>query len=140
MAEGSDNQRWREEPRDRSLRASDGDREAAAELLRAEHLDGRIDDSELEDRLERCLSARTYAELDELVADLPRPPTAERRRPRYAGPPRLAFLLIPLFVAAVVLSHGHALFLLVPLAFFLFLRTALFGGRWGCFGPGYGAR
>ena len=97
---------------------------------------GRIDESELEERLERCLGARTYAELDQLVADLPRPerPRVTRSRYRRSAPPRLAFLLVPLVLAAVVLSHGHALWLLFPLAFFLFVRPALFGGRWGCFG------
>jgi hypothetical protein len=136
MAESRTDQRWREEPSDRSLRASDDDRERVAELLRAEHLAGRIDDAELEERLERCLAARTYADLDQLVADLPRPerPRAASARRQHWAPPRLAFLLVPLFLVAVVFSHGHALWLLFPLAFFLFVRSAIFGGRRGCFG------
>jgi hypothetical protein len=134
MAESRTDQRWREEPRDRSLRASDDDRESVAALLRTEHLAGRIDETELEERLERCLSARTYADLDQLVTDLPRPERPRVTRRRRSAPPRLAFLLVPLVLAAVVLSHGHALWLLFPLAFFLFVRPALFGGRWGCFG------
>lgn len=136
MAESRTNQRWREEPRDRSVRASDSDREAVADLLRAEHLAGRIDDTELEERLERCLASRTYADLDQLVTDLPRPerPQPGRRR-RHAGPPRPAFLLIPLVFAAVVLSHGHALWLAVPLLFFFVVRPAVFGRRrWWCIG------
>lgn len=131
MAQSRTNQRWREEPRDRSVRASDEDRETVAALLRAEHLAGRIDDTELEERLERCLSARTYADLDQLVADLPRPERPQAPRRRRGAPPRLAFLLVPLVLAAIVFSHGHALWLAFPLIFFLFVRPALFG-RWGC--------
>jgi hypothetical protein len=133
MAESRTHQRWREEPRDRSVRASDDDRETVGDLLRAEHLAGRIDDAELEERLGRCLSARTYADLDQLVADLPRPERPQFGRHRRGAPLRPAFLLIPLVLAAVVLSHGHALWLAFPLIFFLFVRPALFGRR-GCVG------
>jgi hypothetical protein len=134
MAEPRANQHWREEPRDRSVRASDADRETVADLLRAEHLAGRIDASELEERLERCLAARTYADLDGLVTDLPRPEPSRPSRRRHAGPPRLAFLLVPLVLATVIFSHGHALWLAVPLFFFLFVRPAVFGRRRGCIG------
>jgi len=132
MAESRTNQRWREEPRDRSVRTSDADRETVADLLRAQHVAGRIDAAELEERLERCLGARTYADLDGLLTDLPRPERDRPSRRRHAGPPRLSFLLVPLVLAAVVLSHGHALWLAVPLVFFLFVRPALFGRRRGC--------
>ena len=73
------------------LRAGDRDREAIAELLRAEHLAGRLDSDELEQRLERCLAATTYAELDAITADLPRRRravrAASRPRPHRPGPP-----------------------------------------------------
>jgi hypothetical protein len=52
-------------------RAGDVDREAIAERLRVAAGDGRIDLDELEERLERAFAAKTYSELDELVADLP---------------------------------------------------------------------
>jgi hypothetical protein len=52
-------------------RAADGDREAVAERLRVAAGDGRINLVELEERLERAFAAKTYGELDELVADLP---------------------------------------------------------------------
>lgn len=57
--------------RDPDLRASHTDREAVAELLREAAGDGRIDLEELEERLERAFSARTYGELAPLTADLP---------------------------------------------------------------------
>jgi len=52
-------------------RAGDSDREAVAERLRVAAGEGRIELTELEDRLERAYRAKSYAELDELVADLP---------------------------------------------------------------------
>jgi hypothetical protein len=55
-----------------SVRAGDGDREAVADRLRVAAGEGRIELAELEDRLERAYRAKTYGELDELVADLPR--------------------------------------------------------------------
>ncbi|MFD4655608.1 DUF1707 domain-containing protein [Kitasatospora sp. NPDC058444] len=51
-------------------RAGDSDREAVAEQLRVAAGDGRIDLGELEERLEQAYAARTYRELDALVADL----------------------------------------------------------------------
>jgi len=53
------------------LRAAHADREAVAERLREAAGDGRIDLEELEERLERAFAAKTYGELDALVADLP---------------------------------------------------------------------
>jgi len=53
------------------LRASDADREAAAQSLRAHCAAGRLDVAELEDRLAAALSARTLGELAVLSADLP---------------------------------------------------------------------
>lgn len=46
------------------------------ELLRAAAGDGRLSPEELDDRLERALTARTYAELAALTADLPATPGA----------------------------------------------------------------
>src|SRR5579862_9347522 len=53
------------------LRASHADRDQVAELLRVAAGDGRLSAEELDDRLERALTARTYAELAPLTADLP---------------------------------------------------------------------
>jgi Domain of unknown function (DUF1707)/2TM domain len=60
------------------LLASDGDRDRVAERLRAAAAEGRLTAEELEERLETAFSARTEAELEPLVADLP----AARREPR----------------------------------------------------------
>jgi hypothetical protein len=55
-------------------RAGDADRDAVAEMLRIAAGEGRIDLSELEERLGLVNAAKTYGELDLLVADLPQPP------------------------------------------------------------------
>ena len=54
-----------------TLRASDADREQVAELLRHATGEGRLLVDELEHRLGAALSAKTYAELDAVIADLP---------------------------------------------------------------------
>jgi Domain of unknown function (DUF1707) len=56
------------------LRASHADRDQVVELLRVAAGDGRLSADELDDRLERALTARTYAELAPLTADLPATP------------------------------------------------------------------
>jgi hypothetical protein len=58
------------------LRASHADRDQVVELLRVAAGDGRLSPEELDDRLELALTARTYAELAALTADLPATPGA----------------------------------------------------------------
>ncbi|MEO3771686.1 DUF1707 domain-containing protein [Micromonospora sp. B9E7] len=53
------------------MRAADADREAAAERLRVALNEGRLDLHEYDERLQRAYAARTYAELDALLTDLP---------------------------------------------------------------------
>ncbi len=53
------------------LRACDEDRERAVEVLRVAAGDGRLTASELDERLEMALTARTSGELVALTADLP---------------------------------------------------------------------
>jgi hypothetical protein len=56
-----------------SLRASDEDRDRIVDRLHKAATEGRIASDELEHRVAAALKARTYAELEETVADLPRP-------------------------------------------------------------------
>ena len=74
----------RRTPADRALRASDADRTAVGDILRKEHVAGRLDTDEFADRFGRCLEAKTYAQLDVLLADLPEGAEAAFT----AGPPR----------------------------------------------------
>ena len=53
------------------LRASDRDRQAAADRLRAAHDEGRLDLNEYDDRLTRAYGSVTYGDLDQLFVDLP---------------------------------------------------------------------
>jgi Domain of unknown function (DUF1707) len=55
----------------RSLRCSDADRDAVAEHLRRAAGEGRLLLEELDERLERAYAARTYGDLDAVLADLP---------------------------------------------------------------------
>lgn len=52
-------------------RAADSDREALAEKLRVALNEGRLELHEYDERVRQAYAARTYAELDGLVADLP---------------------------------------------------------------------
>ena len=53
------------------MRASDAERDAIIERLRAATGDGRLTLEEFSQRMEQASSARTRAELETLVADLP---------------------------------------------------------------------
>ncbi|HEX9033688.1 MAG TPA: DUF1707 domain-containing protein [Streptosporangiaceae bacterium] len=56
---------------DPRMRASDQDRERAAQALSQHHAVGRIDAAEFHERLDRVFEAKTIGDLDELTADLP---------------------------------------------------------------------
>jgi hypothetical protein len=55
----------------KSLRASDQDRERAAEILRDAAGEGRLGMDELDERLAAVYAAKTYAELEPVLEDLP---------------------------------------------------------------------
>jgi Domain of unknown function (DUF1707) len=81
----------------RPLRAGDSDRSAVVDLLRAHHLDGRLNVEEFEERVERAHRAVTLLELGDLHDDLPelaprrgKMVARGRRAPRIPG--RLAFV------------------------------------------------
>ena len=111
------------------LRASDAERERAAEILRSHHAEGRITTDELEERTERAYAAKTLGDLDQLFADLPRLRAPGERRPRRRRlrPPAVALPILAALVAIAVLTSAHILWLAWPLMFVLFFR----------FGPGY---
>lgn len=58
-----------------AIRASDKERDAAVERLQIAFAEGRIDDQEFDQRMRSALVARTRADLDGLLADLPRSAT-----------------------------------------------------------------
>lgn len=80
---------------ERTLRASDADRDRVAEILRAAAADGRLSLEELDERLDRLYTAKTYGELEPVVEDLPglatvlRPDAAPATAQRPDGPDRI---------------------------------------------------
>ena len=127
--------------RQATLRASDADRERIAERLRHATAEGRLLAEELEERLEQTFAARTYGELDAVVADLPG--TTVRRHDRSQPVPWLRpipmiiglVLLAPvlfsiLLAAAVVMATLFSTWVVV-----LFVGWWLFGHRYRHHGP-----
>lgn len=120
-----------ESPRDRSLRVGDKERDSVGEILRQRHLEGRLDADEFQARLERCLTAKNYAELDALIADFPRE-EAERppaRQPWALRPWPLPFFALALIAAVAV--GAHAAWLILPLLLFFVVRPFAWRGRGG---------
>jgi hypothetical protein len=53
------------------IRASDRERDSIVQRLQGAFVEGRIDDAEFDERMRAALTARTRADLDRIVADLP---------------------------------------------------------------------
>lgn len=88
-----------------TLRASDADREQVAERLRHATGEGRLLAEELEERLEAVFSARTYGDLDAVVADLPGTTAVRRQqRSRALTVPHPAVIVAIVFLAPVLVS------------------------------------
>jgi hypothetical protein len=96
------------------MKASDADRDAVLSDLSEHFQAGRLTAAELDERTGRALAARTWGELEELVADLPaarpasRTPASAIARPQppsaHAAPPLIA-ALAGIAITAVVLLH-----------------------------------
>jgi hypothetical protein len=86
------------------VRASDADRERVADRLKEAATEGRLLTEELEQRLEAALSARTYGQLNALLADLPgrglTAPAEARRVVRLR--PLLAFPILIVVTLALI--------------------------------------
>jgi hypothetical protein len=65
------------------MRAATADRERTVDVLKAAFAEGRLTQDEFEQRTGQAFSARTYAELAALTADLPAgaPPTHAHQMP-----------------------------------------------------------
>jgi hypothetical protein len=121
-----------------SLRASDADRDQIVDRLRKASAEGRLAAHELEARVTTALRARTYAELESTVSDLPA--AGRTTSPSAAGwavstvraHPALLLLAVP--VAAVVAATLIALttiWALVMVAMFaLGHRGPIYRGPW----------
>ena len=54
-----------------AVRASDRERDAVVQQVQQAFAEGRLDDAEFDERMRAALTARTHADLDVLLADLP---------------------------------------------------------------------
>ena len=97
----------------RWIRVSDQDRQCVVELLSEAYAAGRLSREEFDERFAAAYSARTYAELRDLTADLPLPAArtglpsdivASRRVPRSASR-RLIRQLIWIFFVLVLAAR-----------------------------------
>jgi hypothetical protein len=105
-----------------TLRASDADREQVAEQLRHATAEGRLSPDELEERLEAVFAARTYGDLDALVADLPGQTVRRRERPGRVGSGQAAWASPSLWLRPLPIL---VLFILAPVILALLLAAAV---------------
>jgi hypothetical protein len=103
----------------RSVRCAQRDRDAVEAVLRSAYEEGRLDATEFAERLDRLHAARTYADLGQLVRDVPHelaflepvrepahrpvPAVATRRAPRRRGDPGRVLRTV-LIVSVAVLA------------------------------------
>jgi hypothetical protein len=73
-----------------SVRASGTERDAAATRLQAAFAEGRLDDTEFDQRMRAALTARTRTDLAQLMTDLPADAPAPPPAPAGSQPGRLA--------------------------------------------------
>lgn len=130
---------WGRRPTDPSLRIGDAERNQVADALSQHFSDGRLDQTELKERLDRAMSAKTGADLSGLLTDLPPlgnepspAPVPHRRRAAGAwlllAVVFLAFFAFPWhFVQWMWLPHVP--FILFGVLAFLLWRRAR-RGRW----------
>ncbi len=117
------------------LRVSDAERADVADRLSKHYGDGRLDQAEFNERMERAMNAKTQGDFAGLFTDLPdlaepgaTPPAPVSHQPSRSNSPmsRIAMLVL-IIVAAVVVSHlvFNSFFfpwLLIALVAFLWLR------------------
>ena len=76
-----------------ATRASDRERDVVVQRVQDAFAEGRLDDAEFDERTRAALTARTHADLDALLADLPAAPSAPGPAPAIPGPGRYAVAL-----------------------------------------------
>jgi hypothetical protein len=126
-------------PANPQMRISDADRAEVADRLSKHYSDGRLDQAEFNERLDRAMNAKTQADLNGLFADLPatdEPDKAAKavkavrqpdQRPRTRRPVQRVLGLILITVVAIFAARalmwpffglfgfaGHVLFVPVP--------------------------
>jgi hypothetical protein len=95
------------------IRAADADRDRVTEILGTAYSEGRLARDEYDARLESTLSARTYADLEQIVTDLP---AAKATVPGPAAPAMVTGPARTNGLAMASLACGLAQFVFGPLA------------------------
>ena len=124
-----------------SVRIGTAEREAAASALSEHFAAGRLDQDELEERLDRAYAAKTAADLEPLFQDLPRPASPVRATEpdraaaasrRSAGRSALLFAVLAFAVLWFALVRFPPFFL-IPLVWIFLARghRGRRGGPWG---------
>jgi hypothetical protein len=81
------------EPGGPATRASDRERDVVVQRVQDAFAEGRLDDAEFDERTRAALTARTHADLDALLADLPAVASAPGPAPTLPAPGRYAIAL-----------------------------------------------
>jgi hypothetical protein len=123
-------------PVDPNMRISDADRADVADRLSQHYSDGRLDQAEFNERLDRAMKAKTQSDLTGLFTDLPpidvpakavKAVSPQDKRPRNRRPIHRTLGLILIIVVAVIVARaltwplfslvgffGHAVFVPIP--------------------------
>jgi hypothetical protein len=96
-----------------TMRAADADRDRVAGILSTAYSEGRLSRDEYDARLQCALSARVYADLDDVVTDLP---AAQATTPSAAARPTVTGTARTNGLAIASLACGLAQFAFGPLA------------------------
>jgi hypothetical protein len=133
---------------DPQLRASDEQRESAAQDIREHFAAGRLDEDELDQRVQAAYVAKTQQELDKLLADLPRLPASpaqqkaelvqrrrqlQRRMIQEAGGGLGLFVVCTAIWLASGGQHGHGSFW--PVWVLVVVLIPLLRNGWRLYGP-----
>lgn len=109
-----------------NLRVSDSERNAIGETLAKHFAEGRLDQAEFSERLDRAMGAKTCADLNGLLADLPRLDVeAASARPPRRHWPLIGVVLLALFVisaASWTFASPHVPWLLIAIVVVLVAR------------------
>lgn len=145
----SSTQQWTRRLRysDQHIRVSDAERNEVTELLGQHYADGRLDQAEFDERVNRTMAAKTRGDLAGLFDDLPEPGSAGagptgpggpngsavsyRGQRRRGGLARPLLLLILLFICANFAWHAFtSLFFIQPLVWaFVIVAVVLLVNR-----------
>ena len=121
---------WRRADNNPGMRISDADRAEMADHLSKQYGEGRLDQAEFNERLDRAMRAKTNADLTGLLSDLPgaeparQPPHPPQRR-RYYRMLLLIVAVVAVFVAWQALVRPYLPWVLVALLAYLWLQHGL---------------